>query len=366
MTRREIPSRADHFPSRRAFTQIELLVVIAVLSLLVAVSLPAMQGVRMRARRLECVNRQRQLALALTSAAERLGRYPAAGYFEASGSKQYHSWAVTILPELGAGEVHARYNFQLDHRSPHNREVARTNMPLLTCPTDPSLVAGEGNLSYVVNGGMAWTVPIDCPSVLRWEGNRLKITPIDFNGNGVVCPFDEATDGAENDISYLKRLSVFFIENWPDGSGTVRFSRPGEVGDGTSHTLLLSENVRAGYDPRIKNSWADPVPLRNMFFVSSQICPNRNCQTGVKLTLANERTAEPARRESLNSSLKQPEGAAPWPSSQHGALVNFAFCDGHVRSISESIDGEVYFSMVTPRGFTKEHPLSEPLPSDFD
>lgn len=65
---------------RPGFTLVELLVVIAIIGVLIAILLPAIQASRESARRIECSNHVKQLALAMHAYLDTQKHFPSGGY----------------------------------------------------------------------------------------------------------------------------------------------------------------------------------------------------------------------------------------------------------------------------------------------
>ncbi len=353
---------------RSAMTLIELLVVITIISLLIALLLPAVMSARTTARRIQCQNNMRNVGLAIISDTESKGRFPASGYFSADGNDALHSWVVTILSGLERNDIEERWDHRVPFDDPANEKLASVTLPVLVCPNDITAV-GNGDLSYVVNGGFGWTTADtvnDCPAAFHATPSP-SAQPIDLNGDGVACAATMPVGSTQSDKQLFEQTGLFFLENWPVGSGTQRHHTMDTVVDGLSKTLLLSENVRAGYDPYASSSnWASPFPLRNSFFVSGYVCENLSCADGnVDYSKANS-SEDPYRLEAINSSHDQPEGEAPWPSSYHPGGVLVMFADGHSQFLSENVEGSVYASLVSPQGSLVAGPLEQPIVSDVE
>ncbi|MGD9634377.1 MAG: DUF1559 domain-containing protein [Pirellulales bacterium] len=97
------PNRATR---PRGFTLVELLVVIAITSILLALSLPAVQSAREAARRVECKNNLKQLALGVQNHHDAHGHFPTGGWGwfwvgdadRGYGRNQPGGWIYNILP----------------------------------------------------------------------------------------------------------------------------------------------------------------------------------------------------------------------------------------------------------------------------
>jgi len=123
---------------KRGFTLIELLVVIAVIGVLIALLLPAVQAAREAARRTQCRNNMKQIALAqhnyhdvhrqFTPAYIHLRHFctgPLSGIFANRADMNLHVWGEFLLPYLEAGTVYQR----IDFNSPNFSPVATLELP---------------------------------------------------------------------------------------------------------------------------------------------------------------------------------------------------------------------------------------------
>src|SRR3954454_15025994 len=103
--------------SRRGFTLIELLGVIAIIAVLIALLLPAVQAAREAARRAQCVNNLKQLALACHNYHEANNCFPSGTYYMfpavCNRWKQGPSFLLAMYPYIEQGAVANAYNYAL-------------------------------------------------------------------------------------------------------------------------------------------------------------------------------------------------------------------------------------------------------------
>ena len=89
--------------SNKGFTLVELLVVIAIIGILIGMLLPAVQAVREQARRVSCLNKIRNIALACVSYESSNQQFPAAV------SNRTESYLVRILPFLEQNSLYDQF-----------------------------------------------------------------------------------------------------------------------------------------------------------------------------------------------------------------------------------------------------------------
>jgi prepilin-type N-terminal cleavage/methylation domain-containing protein/prepilin-type processing-associated H-X9-DG protein len=145
-------SRRSFFPASRhtAFTLVELLVVIAIIGILVALLLPAIQAAREAARRVQCQNGLKNLALAVLNYENQkkalppaVEANPTAGEIWGSSTELdvRFSWIVFILPQIEEQDLADQID--LTKRIPDQATTLQTKgnpqeaqPPILICPSD--------------------------------------------------------------------------------------------------------------------------------------------------------------------------------------------------------------------------------------
>jgi prepilin-type N-terminal cleavage/methylation domain-containing protein/prepilin-type processing-associated H-X9-DG protein len=273
---------------RRGFTLVELLVVIAIIAMLAGLLLPAIQAARSAARRGQCMNNLRNCSMAVIDYESKKQHFPPS-YAVQAGT--VFNWVPRVLPNIGRNDLYLLFN---------NGTLANAvaKVDVLVCPAAPPGPAAP--VHFVVNCGRADSG-----------------TPPDHKENGVF--FSEVSPAVKpSEMSFIAR------------------------NDGTSNTLLMSENLDAMGGMAGKNWNLSPgsPPVESM--------------TG----LVWFPTASPT--VGLNKLGGQGPAAGDInygrPSSPHGGGFNAAFCDGSTRFLSEDIEYRVYALIMTPAGAKAKDP----------
>ena len=131
--------------TKTGFTLIELLVTLTIISLLVALLLPAVQSAREAARRIQCVNNLKQLGLALQQYETNYGVYPASMYLTAAkgaagiAPNWISGWSVNgrILSFMEQNSASNAINFSLNLTDPSNLTIIGVSIQRLHLPERP-------------------------------------------------------------------------------------------------------------------------------------------------------------------------------------------------------------------------------------
>ncbi len=154
---------------RRAFTLVELLVVIAIIGILVGLLLPAIQQAREAARRVQCQNNLKQLALAVHNFENARRSLPPARiaprpYDQADFScgGQEVNWLGYLLPYIEQNAIASQMElFGKWYDQP--TEVLTTRVPILLCPTRRGSDGLLPSRPVGGSGGYSGRLPCGCP-----------------------------------------------------------------------------------------------------------------------------------------------------------------------------------------------------------
>jgi prepilin-type N-terminal cleavage/methylation domain-containing protein/prepilin-type processing-associated H-X9-DG protein len=131
----------------RGFTIVELLVVITIIGILMALLFPAINAAREHARKGQCLNNQRQVGLAVVTAATSGGGTFPKHLKAGPGTTTLWPWTVRILPQISRNDIYDLYV-----ASPGTQQAQRID--LFMCPSDPPATATEPQLSFAGNSGI--------------------------------------------------------------------------------------------------------------------------------------------------------------------------------------------------------------------
>ena len=325
---------------KRGFTLIELLVVIAIIAILIALLLPAVQQAREAARRTQCKNQLKQLALACHNYHDVYSMFPMstnadgsldAGHMPgASGNNvprlNHRGW-IGVLPYI---EQSALFNsLNLNGASGSYNRAGAPDLP--TPLNDPYTNGNSALVSKIIT---AFLCPSD-PGPTAYTGTTV---------NYIISPTAQANGHYSPLINYdfsVQRYSNSMTLWSTRGQSTRRMfglqsnSRIRDITDGTSNSVMLLETTR-GVVNGINQSWGHSKWVGN----------------GVDLAVTN--TTAPGFRK-INYWTCCPWWSPPdtktvadgrlrdWGTvgSLHVGGAQAALGDGSVRFLSENTDGTI-------------------------
>jgi prepilin-type N-terminal cleavage/methylation domain-containing protein/prepilin-type processing-associated H-X9-DG protein len=329
---------------RRGFTLVELLVVIAIIGVLVALLLPAVQAAREAARRSQCSNNLRQMAIAAHNHHDTYGIIPPASHNlqfrqitddpNSPGINGRFAWdrmsfVTAILPFMEQKPLYDRViQYTLNNNAPwHDWADAVGPSPYITkvntllCPSDPDRLVPQfwlGPTSYHCNRGDImmpfWFWEFRGPFGMqeRGETNFASIT----DGTANTLMFAEVAIGKQpRTFAAIKGGTAMNTSGLDSGTAPATcLNRRGPNG-------MLIGDSEFSFDGSTQwglgRRWGDSTAPYTHFF--AVLPPN-----------------------SPSCNINRDGGTEHWvlvtASSHHPGGVNVAMCDASVRFVSQTID----------------------------
>lgn len=119
---------------RRGLTLIEFLVAVAIITVMLALFLPATHNPPRAGRRTLCKNSLKQIGLALHNYHDTYGSFPPAYTVDADGAR-LHSWRTLLLPFLDQEILYETIDLTKPWNDPANQEAFDTILAVYQCPS---------------------------------------------------------------------------------------------------------------------------------------------------------------------------------------------------------------------------------------
>jgi prepilin-type N-terminal cleavage/methylation domain-containing protein/prepilin-type processing-associated H-X9-DG protein len=299
----------------RGFTLIELLVVIAIIAVLISLLLPAVQSAREAARRAQCVNNLKQLALAAHN-------YESANLCFPMGDSVGRDWQtnglvrqnfghfVAITQYYEQGAAFNALNCSVMMYEAQNSTVSGVGISILWCPSD-GIING---LRWPGMQGDGW----DCaPIPMTYSSYAGNLGPL------VYCWKDPSLSTMQGMFSHNGSAAV----GGPGLGTTVRIS---SITDGTSNTLIYGEHAHA----RISQSGDTAGDLYGVNWWTSGDYGDTTFST----MFAPNYFSNSNQADDLYPQMQcRQDNWSMDSGSMHPGGANFALADGSVRFIKNSI-----------------------------
>lgn len=309
---------------RSAFTLVELLVVIAIIAMLVALLLPAVQAARESARRIQCVNTIKQLALSVLNHESAQGYLPGGGWGwrwvgdpdRGFGEGQPGGWTYSVLPFL---EEQPLWSLGSGASNPEVKRALLTEMN----EQQPGAFICPARRDVVPTGVKTHWAPVNCNFTKLVAKTDYAITIGDAFASDYGSFSGPPNMARGDDPSY---------NGWPAGkeyNGVCNLRseiRIGQITDGASKTYLIGDKYLRPESYNGVGSGNSPT---------YDTGDNESLFTGFNRDFQRSTRYAPQR--------DRPGASLPYRfGSSHAGGFNMSMCDGSVQNIPYEVDVEVH------------------------